>query len=227
VIWWVQIVVMMLVACCLGLCISSYRRQDAMQNMFLLSVLLGLASTMVTDVISTILIFWWAFFVLRAANFRTYLASLLGLATVAFYAVLVAWMAPDSAVTHYLASSWQACYSRNLCWLVLPLWVNICSAVLGILGLVSLISFWRRYGEANVRYQTRLLLTSPLFVLSLISVVFPVSTGSCLLSVFWLLSLYLPTLYVATFGFPRMPSFRSWRSDPYRRSYSRRSRSRR
>ncbi len=169
----------------------------------------------------TILLFpllWIALGILRAANLRTILASLLGAAIVALYSGL-AWMIWPEIISQHMAEL-GVCFHRTWGTYVLPLWLQIMLAVLVAIAIWAQVALIGRYPTANVRTQTRLLLVTPSFWLSLLSVVAPAKTGMCLLGLLMVSSLYFPYLYVRTYGLPRLPSLR--RANPYNRSYKRR-----
>lgn len=223
--WWQQIVSLLMVVPCYMLLQGLYRRQDGMQASFLISILLALAALFVPDIIILLPIVWGAFITLRASNLRVYSASLIGLAVVGIYLALGWFLQPESVCITYLQSMWLALPNRGVCWLILPEWLLISTGVLVTLGLWAQVAHFRRYQTANVRIQTYVLLATPLYWTALLSCLFPTISGSCMLAVLWAVSLLYPVLYVTTYGMPQLPSIE--RSNPYRRSYKRRSRDRR
>lgn len=179
------------------------RRQDAMQDMFLLSLLLCAMGLFVPDAVVLFPVAWWALFMMRSSNLRTYLASLLAILTVALYGAILWFKWPDSIIVRLVLDQWSGVFDRVNA-LQLQLVLLVVSAVLALLGLWSIVAHMRRYSRANVRIQTRVLLVLPVYVLSLLSVIFPIRSGNCLLSELWLSSGYLTILYLATYGFPRI-----------------------
>lgn len=165
------------------------------------------------------------FHMLRAGNIRLHVASFIGIATVAIYSALTWFLAPDSVVVQYVISNWQDAFQRNPVWDAWPIWLLLSTCVLTAIGLWSQMALWLRYNQANVRIQTRLLLVAPFYWLSLLSCLFPTLSGNSMLSILWASAIYFPILYIMTYGWPKMPT--RAKADPYRRSYSRRSRKRR
>lgn len=225
--WWGQLIVSLIAAVCFMLLINSYRRQDAMQNMFLLGMLLAIGAIFIPETILCLPLCWWCLFTLRANNFRTILASLLGVAIVSLYAALAVCFLPDATWVNCGMAVWMDAFERAFGILSQPLWIVITTCILGVVGFMYLVAHFRRYSTANVRIQTRLLIATPFYWLSLLSCLFPSSSGNCLLSMFWLSSLYLIILYTATYGLPRFNNPFARRSSYPTRSFSRRSRRRR
>lgn len=185
------------------LCIS-YRRQDAQQNVFLLSLLLCGMALLVPDAVVFLPLAWWAIFGLRASNLRTYMASVIAMLTIAIYCVLVWVLWPESMPVKAEQLLWQnAIFGRQPGWLVLPLAVQLVSALFVLIGLWSIVAHLQRYSRANVRIQTRVLLAVPVFFVSLLSTLYPAANGS-LIALLWASSAYLTVLYLLTYGFPRI-----------------------
>lgn len=186
------------------LLLRSYRRQDAQQNMFLLSLLLCGMTLVTPDALLFFPVVWWTAFMLRASNLRTYMASLIAILTVLLYASLVWFIWPDSALILTEQMLWEGAFMRAFCWDILPLWALIVSGVAVVIGLWLLIAHLRNYPRANVRIQTRIQLVAPAFFLAMLSVFFPPLNGLTLMPLLWLASLYMTVLYLTTYGFPRM-----------------------
>lgn len=203
--------------------LSVYRRQDAMQVMFLQSILLVVSAVFVPEALLFLPLSWWALYMLRAAHFRAFLASFLGVVTVAIYASIAWFMFADSPFLYHVQQTVIDAFQRTYCYEVLPFWVLVVSGLLAIIGLWAQLAHFARYQTANVRIQIRILQAAPPYWMALLSCVFPSVTGNCLLAVLWATSIYFPVLYVATYGWPRLPSF-SRNSNPYRRSFKRRRR---
>lgn len=197
------LIVLMAVAVFRLLCIS-YRRQDAQQNVFLLSLLLCVMALLMPDAVVLLPLTWWAVFGLRASNLRTYMASVIAVLTVGIYAAVVWVIWPDGAVVGYEKQLWQAAiFGRQFCWLVLPPVVQMVSALFVLIGLWSMIAHLQRYSRANVRIQTRVLLAAPVFFVSLISTLYT-PAGGALVALLWASALYLMLLYLITYGLPRV-----------------------
>lgn len=200
------------------LLLHSYRRQDAQQNMFLLSLLLCLMSLAVPDAVVLFVVAWWLFVALRASNLRMYLASLVAILTVGLY-FLIAWLLwPDSRFFAFEQAQWASVLLRGYCWQEMPLWQLIVAAVSALIGFVSMVAHFRNYPRANVRIQTRVLIAVPAMLLSLLSTVFPSRTGYSLWPLLALTALYLMGLYLITYGFPRLTFF----ARPHRAANTRR-----
>lgn len=174
-----------------------------MQDMFLLSLLLCAMGLFVPDTVVLFPVAWWALFMLRASNLRTYLASLLAILTVVLYGAILWFLWPTSTFVQLIIDQWSAVFDRENALLLQPA-LLVVTALLALLGLWSLVAHMRRYSRANVRIQTRVLLVLPVYFLSLLSVVFPMRSCNCMLSILWLSSGYMTILYLATYGFPRI-----------------------
>lgn len=195
-----------------------------MQTSYFVSMVLVLLASLVPDAIVLLPLFWVNLGILRAANNRVVIASMLGLLTVALYGGLSCLIWPEAmAVVHFKESIAYA-LTRSYCFRVFPLWMLVTSGVLSLLGLWAQWAHFKRFTTANVRTQTRLLLITPAYWVTLASTLFPAANGSCLMALLWATSLYYPILYVATYGFPKLPSISH--SNPYQRSYKRRRRRR-
>lgn len=207
-----------MVAVSFELLLTIYRRQDAMQEVFFVSFLLALMACFLPEVILLFPLLWLGLGMLRAANLRTILASLLGAAVVVLYGGL-AWQIWPEAIGQHVAGL-AVCFHRTWGIYVLPWWMQIMFAALVVIAIWAQVALIGRYTTANVRTQTRLLLVTPSFWLGLLSVIVPAQTGMCLLGLLFATSLYYPYLYLRTYGLPRLPSLRH--SNPYNRSYKRR-----
>lgn len=200
-----QILTVLIGAAVFYLLLRSNRNQEAQQNVFLLSLLVCMMGLLVPDALVLFPFVWWAVFGLRASNLRTYSASAIAIITVVIYAAL-AWVVwPSSLPVTYVQQIWtEAIFNRQFGWLVLPLEVQIVSAVFVAIGLWALIAHLQRYSRANVRTQTRVLLASPVFGISLVSTIYPSQSGYSLVGLLWASVVYLTVLYLTTYGFPRV-----------------------
>ena len=223
-IWWAQITAAFAASVTLVMLLLSYRRQDAMQRMFLCGILLAVSALVLPDSMVFILEMWWGLTVVKASNLRTYIATIMAFATVALYVVLISHVRPQQSHPLPLIDNFTGIFSRSLCLSVMPMWMNIANTIAALMALIAGIAHIRHYSVANVRVQTRVLFVLPAALLAFLSCVFPTSSGDCLLSVLWLSSVYLTVLYVSTYGLPKMPTFSR---NPHRRSFSVRSRRRR
>lgn len=207
------------------LTLACYRRQDAMENMFLSSILLMLGGISLPDFSVFFALLWWAVAELKAANVRTYMASLTGIALVGLYMFLAWYFLPDNKLLPFMEERIADALNRTFFTDVTPIWAMAVSGATAVLGLWAGVAHLRKYSEANVRIQTRVQILLPVWIVSLLSFVCPTASGESLMALLWSSSLYLAVLYVLTYGFPRLPSFS--RHDPYRRSFSKTSRRRR
>lgn len=214
-----QLVLLLLISAVFGLLLKSYRRPDAMEESFLCSILLLAAGAVVPDVLLLFPFVWWAFKVMWADNLRVYLASVFGILFVAFYAAILYFLWPESAVVGFVEERLADAFHRTCCfslqsqvgleWLI----ITVLSALLGFWLLIAHLG---RYTRANVKVQSRLLVALPFFGLSLLSSLFPTAQGNGMLSVLAASALFLSILWLATYGLPKlsMPSRR--RRNPYR-----------
>ena len=170
-------------------------------------------SLFVPDAIVLFPIAWWLIFVLRASNFRTYLASIIGVSLVALY-FGIAWLLwPQSATIRYILHAWETVIPRVFViasWAAAPTAmqiVYIVSAVAVCVGLICLLGFGSRFTQANVRIQSRSMIAAVAFLIAAVSVVFPPAQGVSLFPIVWLSVIYMCSLYLLTYGFPRF-SFR-------------------
>lgn len=212
-----QILTVLMAVAAFRLLLISYRRQDAQQNVFLLSLLVCTMGLLVPDALVLFPFVWWAIFGLRASNLRTYIASLIAILTVGIYAALAWAIWPESGPVKAEMAIWQdAIFSRGFCWEVMPPEVLIACGFLVVVGIWSLIAHVQRYSRANVRIQTRVLLVIPVFAVSLVSTFYPSHSGLSLAGMLCASAGYLTVLYLMTYGFPRI-NLRSSRGQTTRR----------
>lgn len=202
--------------------LTLYRRDDGMREMYVSSLLLSLIAVVLPDMICLMPVLWWAAGVQKALNIRVRAAWAIGVLTVLIYLMIVLFYFHDSAVSNYVQTTFERSLNREWCVMVLPLWVLVTTLVICLLGLWSIIGHFLRYNSANVRVQIKILIVLPVWVICVFSVLFPTVRGECLIGLLWLASLYPVGLYIATYGLPQLPSFSH--HNPYRRSFSRRSR---
>lgn len=218
-----QILLLLSISVIYALMLRCYRRQDAMEESFLCSILLGITCLFVPDAIALVPFFWWGFHTLWANNLRMYLASMLGLLSVALYASISAFLWPDSWMVATITMLWQSEFSRSFC-LSMPLWFLISSGIAAFLGMWYLAAHLLKFARANVRIQTRALLCLPVVLISTLSCLFPPAGGTCLFSLLCLSSGYVTILHWITYGLPkiRLPKRKERRGKMNRRSvYSR------
>mgnify|MGYP006872989365 CR=1 FL=1 len=212
----------------MGFLLKTFRRQDVVEESFLCGVLLSVAGCLVPDALVFFPVLWWSFTVLWSDGLRVYLASLCAILLVAFYAVVVWLVVPDSGVVLFVSERMTGAFHRVPIYRMgdVPLYVWLSVAVSAVVGFWALIAHLTHYTRANARIQTYLIVSVPFFVLSLLSTLFPSLAGVSLLSVFIGLSLFLAVLYVYAYGFPRIrisgrrkqTSRRKWkgRKNPYK-----------
>ena len=225
---WLQLILLVLVGTAFILLLRTYRKQNAIEESFLCSILLMAAGCIVPETLLLFPAVWWAFTVLWSDGLRVYLASICGIMLVAFYAVLAWQFLPESTLTLFVLERITNAFSRLLIYkqTSLPVYELAIAAAAAVLGLWALIAHLSRYARANVRIQNFLLVTVPFFALSALSVLFPAADGNCMLSTLAASALFLVGLYLHAYGFPRirMPqrrrdtSRRRWkgRKNPYR-----------
>lgn len=219
--WITPLALLLLVSAAFALLILTYRRQDAMEESFLCSILLAVAGCAVPDAWFFLPAVWWAFTILWSNHRRMYLASLCGLLLCALYAAVIFYRWPESIVARFVQESVQTALQRRWCVDMLmdgtlPLWWAITGVLAAIVGIWMLIAHLSKYARANVRTQTLLLIAVPFLLLSLLSCLFPMQNGNSLLVILVVAALYLFVLYIVAYGFPRI------RLRPRRRKSSRR-----
>ena len=171
--------------------------------------MLGVMSLFVPDAVMLFPVVWWLIFALRASNFRTYLASLVGVLVVLLYAGIGWLLWPQSAAIGYIMHAWDTVFQRVFiiaAWASAPAaWqiVFIVSSVAACVGLICVISFGSRFTQASVRIQSRSMIAALAFLISIVSVVFPPAQGLSLFPIVWLAAVYMCSLYLLTYGFPR------------------------
>ncbi|MBQ9340445.1 MAG: hypothetical protein IJS13_08990 [Paludibacteraceae bacterium] len=207
-----------------ALLLTLYRREDGMRELYVSSLFVSLLSLFFPDYVVTLPLMWLAAGVQKALNFRVWSASVLGVATVVLYAALTLVVFPNADVVAYVVNVWKDATVRGWCWEVMPLWINVVSLLMALLGLLVAIAHLRRFVVANVRIQTRLLISLPAMLLALLSCCYTAVNGTGVFALLWTNAIYIAVLYITTYGLPQLPSWS--RSDPYRRSFSRRSRRR-
>ena len=225
---WLQLILLVLVGTAFVLLLRTYRKQNAIEESFLCSILLMAAGCIVPETLLLFPAVWWAFTVLWSDGLRVYLASVCGIMLVAFYAVLAWQFLPESTLTLFVSERITNAFQRQLIYKFTNLQIYKLSiaASAAVLGLWALIAHLSRYARANVRIQNFLLVTVPFFALSALSVLFPAADGNCMLSTLAASALFLVGLYLHAYGFPRirMPQRRRdtsrhrWkgRKNPYR-----------
>lgn len=205
--WLSQLILLALLAGVFVLLLRSYRKQNAMEESFLCSILLMGAACVAPEAVVFFPVVWWSFHLLWADSLRVYLASVLGILFFTLYAVLTCFFFPDWWVIDYVQSQIDASLVRSVCF-----WPGQTVAsveYLAAIGLFSLMGIWAliahllKYSRANVRVQTRVLLTIPFLLLSVLSCLFP-SGGNGLLLPLVALAMYLAITYVKAYGFPRI-----------------------
>ena len=203
---WLQLILLVLVGTAFALLLSTYRKQNAIEESFLCSILLMAAGCIVPESLLLFPAVWWAFTVLWSDGLRVYLASVCGILLVAFYAVLVWKFLPGSTLTLFVEERLTNAFSRLPIYQFtnLPIYKLSIAASAAVLGLWALIAHLARYTRANVRIQNFLLVTLPFFALSALSVVFPAADGNCMLSTLAASALFLVGLYLHAYGFPRI-----------------------
>lgn len=202
---WLQLILLVLVGTAFALLLSTYRKQNAIEESFLCSILLMAAGCIVPESLLLFPAVWWAFTVLWSDGLRVYLASVCGILLVAFYAVLVWLFLPESALALFVEERLTNAFSRVLFLQAeMPLPELTVAAAAAVLGLWALIAHLARYTRANVRIQNFLLVTLPFFALSVLSVVFPAADGNCMLSTLAASALFLAGLYLNAYGMPRI-----------------------
>lgn len=222
-VWWTQIITAAISIICFMVLVAINRRQDAMPQVYMLSILLMISGLFVPDTWVLLPLLIPNVMVLRAWNIRVMLAILLGILTVGLYGSLAWLIWPDAAAITSTMHTITDAFQRDWGIYVLPMWMQITTAALLTLGLIAQMAHFSRYSSANVRIQTRLLLVTPVYWVAVLSLIYPATTGSCMMAILWIASLYYVLLYLQTYGMPKMPSLRR-KHDPYRRSYKRRRR---
>lgn len=204
--WLSQLILLALLAGVFVLLLRSYRKQNAMEESFLCSILLMGAACVAPEVVVFFPVVWWAFHLLWADGLRVYLASMLGILFFLLYAALVYFFYPDWWVVGYVRSQIDVLLIRSVCFwpgqMVAPIEYLTVTGLFSLLGIWALIAHLLKYSRANVRVQTRVLLTIPFLLLSVVSCIFP-SAGNCLLLPLVALAMYLAVIYVKVYGFPR------------------------
>ena len=216
---WLLLILLVLVGSAFTLLLKTYRKQNAIEESFLCSILLMAAGCIVPESLLLFPAVWWAFTVLWSDGLRVYLASVCGILLVAFYAVLVWKFLPGSTLTLFVEERLTNAFQRQLIYKFTNL-PRLCrsyealpnkeiyklsiAASAAVLGLWALIAHLARYTRANVRIQNFLLVTLPFFALSALSVVFPAADGNCMLSTLAASALFLVGLYIHAYGFPRI-----------------------
>ena len=224
-----QLILLVLVGGAFALLLKTYRKQDAMEESFLCSILLMAAGCVVPETILLFPFFWWAYTVLWSDSLRVYLASLCAILLILLYAALIRVFLPECAAVTFVEDQLTNAFSRLPIYQFthLPIDKLCIAATAAVLGLWTLFSHLARYTRANVRIQNFLLVTVPIFLISLLSVLFPATNGNCMLSVLVGTALFLIGLYLYAYGFPRIrlpkrrrpsPNSRRWkhRKNPYR-----------
>lgn len=224
-----QLILFVLVGAAFALLLGTYRKQNAMEESFLCSILLMAAGCVVPESLLLFPAIWWAFTVLWSDCLRVYLASLCAILLVLFYAVPLWRFFPDNTAVLFVQDRLIGAFSRTPIYKFtnLPIYKLTIAASAAFLGLWALFAHLARYRRANVRVQNFFLITVPFFFLSLLSVLFPATNGNCMLSVLVEATLFLIGLYISAYGFPRIrlpkrsrtsPNKRKWkhRKNPYR-----------
>jgi len=223
-IWWSQLVLLLSMVSVYMLMLRCYRRQDAMEESYLCSILLCLAGCLVPEAVLLVPFFWWGFHMIWANNLRVYMASVLGILSVALYAAIAAFMWPESVVVRFVEQQWIDAFSRQFC-SAMPLWYILSGSIVGGLGLWYLAAHLIKFARANVRIQTRALLMLPVVLISILSFLFPAQSGNSLLVILYVSSIYLMVLHLVTYGLPKihLPKRKERRGKMNRRraSYSR------
>lgn len=218
--WSSQLIFLALLVCVFVLLLRSYRKQNAMEESFLCSILLMAAACVVPDAVVFFPVVWWAFHLLWADSLRVYIASVLGILFFLFYATLAYFFYPEWWMVDFVRSQIDASLVRSICF-----WPGYAVSSIGYLAVValfSLLGMWLlvahlfKYSRANVRVQTRVLLSIPFFFLALLSCLFPSTSGNCLLLPLMALAIYLTVIYLKAYGFPRIKP-RQHRSSRHRR----------
>ena len=170
-------------------------------------------SLFVPDAVALFPIAWWLIFALRASNFRTYLASAIGVLLVVLY-FGIAWLLwPQSTAIQFILHAWETCFPRVFVvstWAVSTTAMRIAlvtSAVFACVGLICIIGFGSRFTQANVRIQSRSMIAAFAFLIAAVSAVSPPAQGLSLFPIVWLAAIYMTSLYLLTYGFPHF-SFR-------------------
>ena len=224
-----QLIELVLVGGAFALLLKTYRKQNAMEESFLCSILLMASGCIVPESLLLFPAIWWAFTVLWSDCLRVYLASVCAILLVVFYAVLVWIFLPDSTLTLFVQNQLTDAFSRTPIYRLtdLPIYTLCIAATSAVLGFWVLFAHLARYRRANVRVQNFFLVSLPFFFLGLLSVLFPSTGGNCMLSVLAGSALFLTGLYLSAYGFPRIrlpkrrrpsPNSRRWRRrrNPYR-----------
>jgi len=222
-----QLILLVLVSIAFTLLLRMYRKQNAIEESFLCSILLMAAGCFTPEALLLIPVIWWGFTVLWADGLRVYLASICGIMLVLFYATLFYLFLPDSVAVVFVRDRLFGALSRTFCYTAdgcIPslLWLVI-AAVAVVFGLWAMIAHMTRFTRANVRIQNFLMVAVPFFLLSLLSTLFPATDGNSMLFVLFGASLFLQGLYIAAYGFPRIRLPQRRRKSPNRRKWKRRS----
>ena len=207
-IWLTQLTLLVLTGIAFALLLGTFRRQDAMEEGFLCSVLLMAAGCVVPDALVFIPFLWLGFKNMWSDSLRMYCASVCGILLVAFYAAIAWFVWHESPAVTFVETNVYDAFTRTLFitqdGLVLPLWQTIVAALAMIAGLWLIVVHLSKYTRANVRVQARLLACVPFFLLSALSCIFPTQSGNCLFATLVAAPCFLFGLYVATYGWPKI-----------------------
>lgn len=205
--WITQLTLLVLVSAVFALLLKTYRQQTAMEESFLCSMLLMCAGCVTPDALLFFPVVWWAFVVLWSNNLRMYMASMCGIMLVVLYAVLVLFLWPESIVVASVRSQLTESLSRQLLTFdssPLTIWRIVTAGIAMFIGLCAMIAHLSRFARANVRVQSRVLISIPFLLLSILSCLFPTASGNCLLAILVAAAVYLSILYLASYGIPRV-----------------------
>lgn len=220
--WLIQAISVVVAAIVILLLLPYSHREDAMKSVFLCSLLTACLSAFFPDFIVFFIVIWWALYILKAVTIRAVCASLLGPLVVGLYLAIFTFTFADSSAIITIREVWENAFTRDFVTSATPLWIIIVSATTAILGLIAIVAHINHYATANVKVQTRFLISMSAHLLSLVSCIFPPQTNLSLTLVFWATTLYLIALYISTYGLPKITLFK--RSSPYNRSFSKKSR---
>ena len=89
--WRLQVAVLMMTAA-VSILLRAYREEDTAHDSFLVTSLIVIASLFVPQAVFAVPMVWLAYILLRAMRFRTFLASLISMATFAVYIALAVYV---------------------------------------------------------------------------------------------------------------------------------------
>ena len=206
--WATQLTLLVPACVAFALLLSTYRRQDAMEEGFLCSLLLMAAGCVVPDALAFIPFLWVGFKNLWSDNLRVYCASACGILLVAFYAAIAWFFWHDSLAVTFVETNVYDAFSRTFFFTegrpVLPLWQTVVIIVAIVAGLWLIVVHLSKYTRANVRVQARLTACVPFLLLSALSCLFPTRSGNCLFATLIAAPCYLFGLYVSAYGWPKL-----------------------